>query len=315
MRVMFFGSGDFGAPALRWLANSSHNVVAVVTQPDRPAGRGKQLQPTPVAERALLEGIEIVKCGDVNAPGVIANLHAFKADIGVVIDFGQKLLGDLRSIFPSECINVHGSLLPRYRGAAPIARAILAGETKTGVTVFRLVDRMDAGPILIKRETMIGPYETAEDLHGRLAGVACDALHAAMRLYEADPLPSGEPQDESQATRAPKLSKREAQLDFNESADMIGRRCRAFWPWPGARCRFVGTDGTAVDVTICSATATPVSAAEPPGTVTAILTVAAGVGTLEIHSLQPAGKRVMGWQDFVNGRHVKPGDRFVNLDL
>ena len=126
MRVMFFGSGDFGVPALRWLANSQHNVVAVVTQPDRPAGRGKQLQPTPVAERALLEGFDLVKLDDVNKPNAIATLKEFQADIGVVIDFGQKLLGELRSIFRSECINVHGSLLPKYRGAAPIARAILA---------------------------------------------------------------------------------------------------------------------------------------------------------------------------------------------
>ena len=313
MRVMFFGSGDFGAPALRWLANSSHNVVAVVTQPDRPAGRGKQVQPTPVAERAILEGFELIKCADVNAPATIADLREFKADIGVVIDFGQKLLGDLRGVFPSECINVHGSLLPKCRGAAPIARAILAGETKTGVTVFRLVDRMDAGPILIRRQTMIGPFETAEELHGRLAGVACDALDAGLRLYEAAALPEGEDQDESQATRAPKLSKSEGRLDWGESADLIGRRCRAFWPWPGARCGFVGSDGKPVEVAICSATAAPVAAAEPPGTVTEVLTVATGEGTLEIHSIQPAGKRVMGWQDFVNGRHVKPGDRFVNL--
>lgn len=315
MRVMFFGSGDFGTPALRWLANSPHNVVAVVTQPDRPAGRGKQVQPTPVAERAILEGFELVKYVNVNTPQAIADLREFKADIAVVIDFGQKLLGDLRSLFPSECVNVHGSLLPKYRGAAPIARAILAGETKTGVTVFRLVDRMDAGPILIKRETMIGPYETAEELHGRLSGVACDALAAALRLYETNPLPSGEHQDESLATRAPKLSKTEGRLDFTESAELLGRRCRAFWPWPGARCRFVGSDGKATDVTICSATAAPVVATEPPGTLTEVLTVATGSGTLEIHSIQPSGKRAMGWLDFVNGRHVKPGDRFVSLTV
>ena len=169
--------------------------------------------------------------------------------------------------------------------------------------------------MLIKRETMIGPFETAEELHGRLSGVACDALDAALKLYEANPLPDGECQDESQATRAPKLSKTEGRLDFNEPAEAITRRCRAFWPWPGARCRFVGADGKTVDVTICSATAAPGSSADPPGTITSILTVATGNGTLEIHSLQPAGKRAMGWQDFVNGRHVQPGDRFVSLDL
>lgn len=314
MRVMFFGSGDFGTPALRWLANSKHNVVAVVTQPDRPAGRGKQLQATPVAERALLEGFELLKLDDVNSERSVATLREFEAEIGVVIDFGQKLLGEVRSMFPSQCINVHGSLLPKYRGAAPIARAILAGETRTGVTVFRLVDRMDAGPMLVKRETMIGPFETAEELHGRLAGVACDALDAALKLHEQTPLPPGEPQDEAQATRAPRLSKAEGRIDFRQPAEVVGRWCRALWPWPGARCRFVGADGKAVEVTLCSATPTPAEAAEPPGTITPILTVATGRGTLEIHTLQPAGKRIMGWQDFVNGRRVQPGDRFVSLE-
>ena len=313
MRVMFFGSGDFGVPALRWLANSRHNLVAVATQPDRPAGRGKQLQPTPVADRATIENVPLIKCADVNQHSVMVDLKEYGADLGVVIDFGQKLLEPLRSIFPSQCINVHGSLLPKYRGAAPIARAILAGETRTGVTAFRLVDRMDAGPMLVKRETSIGPYETAEELYQRLAGVACDALDAALQLYEQDPLPPGEPQDESQATQAPRLTKAEGYLVFTESAEMISRRCRALWPWPGARCRFVAAGGRSADVTICVATAMPGPAAEPPGTITSILSVATGAGTFEIHSLQPAGKKVMSWQDFVNGRHVKPGDRFESI--
>ncbi|HSW44847.1 MAG TPA: methionyl-tRNA formyltransferase [Phycisphaerae bacterium] len=313
MRVMFFGSGDFGEPALRWLANSKHEVVAVVTRPDRPAGRGKQLQPTPIALRAATETLRIIKCDDVNRPAAIDDFKKFGADLAVVIDFGQKLKEPLRSVFPGACINLHGSLLPKYRGAAPIARAMLAGEAKTGVTAFRLVDRMDAGPMLVKRETMIGRYETADELHGRLAGIACDALDAALKLYESDPLTPGEPQNESEATCAPKLSRADGRLDFNESAEAIGRRCRAMWPWPGARCRFVGA-GKSVDVTICSATANPAPAADPPGTITAVLTVATGGGTLEIHSLQPAGKRAMGWQDFVNGRHVQPGDRFESIE-
>jgi len=313
MRVIFFGAGDFGTPALRWLANSRHEVAAVVTQPERPAGRGKQLKPTPVAERAAREGFQIIPCENVNDPAAIDRLRAFNADIGVVIDFGQKIGPELRALFPSECICAHSSLLPRSRGAAPIARAILAGEKRTGVTIFRLVERIDAGPMLVKRETMIGPFETAEELHGRLAGIACDALDAALQLHDKDPLPPGEPQDESQAIRAPKLTKAEGCLDFCESAESISLRCRGLWPWPGARCRFVGSDGKSVDVTIMTATALPTTANEPPGTVTAIFTVATGSGTLEIHSLQPAGKRLMGWQDFVNGRHVQPGDRFVSL--
>ena len=313
MRVVFFGSGDFAVPSLRWLGNSPHEVVLVVTQPDRPAGRGKKLLPTPVAERAAQDGMNVVRCDNVNAPDFIEQLRVLKPDLGVVIDFGQKLRSEVRSVFPNECVNLHGSLLPKFRGAAPVAYAILAGERKTGVTVFRLVDRMDAGPILVQRETVIGPYETQEELHGRLAGVGCDAIDATFKLFAADPMPAGKPQDESLATKAPKLSKADGILRFEESADAIARRCRALWPWPGARCRYVGTEGQEVDVTIVSATATPVPVDEPPGTVTSILTVATGSGTLEIHSLQPAGKRPMGWQDFVNGRRIQAGCRFVSL--
>ena len=165
MRVVFFGSGEFAVPSLRWLINSRHEPVAVVTQPDRPAGRGKVAQPTPVAERAQQEGLCVERCADVNAPAFIKKMAALQADLGVVIAFGQKLLEPLRSVFPAGCINLHASLLPRYRGASPIHRAVLAGEKQTGVSVFRLVDRMDAGPVLLQRTTMIGPEESLSLIH------------------------------------------------------------------------------------------------------------------------------------------------------
>ena len=314
MRVVFFGAGDFGAPALRWLANSKHEVVGVVTQPDRPAGRGKKLHPTPIADRALLEGFDLFKCENVNKGSFIDTVRMLDADIGVVADFGQKMSPELCSVFPSECINLHASLLPAYRGASPIAYAILQGESRTGVTVFRLTEQMDTGPILLTRQTAIGPYETQDELHSRLSGVACDALDAALRLHEDDRLPPGQPQDESLASYAPKLRKADGHLHFDVPAEKIALRCRAMWPWPGGRCRFVSTAGKSVDVTICAATASPVSADVTPGMVTDILTVAAGDGTLEIHSIQPAGKKAMAWKDFVNGRHIQAGDRFESLD-
>jgi len=314
MHVVFFGSGEFGVPALRWLAGSRHTVVAVVTQPDRPAGRGKKLQPTPLAVQALREGLPVRHAANVNDPQFVAELRALRADIGVVVDFGQKISSAVRSVFPSECINIHASLLPAYRGASPVAYAILNGETRTGVTVFRLTDRWDAGPILVTRETAIGPYETQEELSRRLAGIGCDALDAALQLHEHDPLPAGRPQDESQATYAPKLTKADGYLRFDEPAERIARRCRAMWPWPGGRCRFVPAVGSPVEVTIAAATASPAPTDAAPGTITEVLTVATGEGTLEIHSLRPAGKRLMGWKDFVNGRHVRPGDRFESLE-
>jgi methionyl-tRNA formyltransferase len=285
-------------------------VALVVTQPDRPAGRGKKLMPTPVADRAIQEALPLERCPDVNAPEFVERLRNLNADLGIVIAFGQKILEPARLTFRSQCVNLHASLLPKFRGASPITAAMLAGETRTGVSVFRLVDRMDAGPILVQRQTMIAPSETAEELESRLAGVGCDAIGATMKLHEADPFPPGEPQDESLASRAPKLSKADGYLHFDQTAEQIALRCRAMWSWPGGRCRYVAADGRSEEVTLVQVTPVPVVAGLPPGAITPVLTVATGQGCLEIYSLQPAGKRAMSWQDFVNGRHVKTGDRF-----
>lgn len=195
-----------------------------------------------------------------------------------------------------------------------MVHAILAGDRRTGVTVFRMVERMDAGPILVQRQTMIGPHETADELEGRLAGIGCDALNAALKLHEPGPLPPGVEQDESQATRAPKLAKSDGLLRFDRPAELIARRCRAMWPWPGGRCRYTAADGKAIDVTLAVVTAVPGVAGGAAGEVTDALTVGTLEGTLEIHSLKPAGGRAMSWHDFVNGRRVRPGDRFVSLE-
>lgn len=315
MRVVYFGSGDFAVPTLRWLVNSRHDLLLVVTQPDRPAGRGKTLHPTPVAERAALEGVETLKSENVNTPEIIERLRALRADIAVVAAFGQKLLEPLRSVFPLGCINLHSSLLPKFRGAAPINAAILAGEAKTGVSVFRLVDRMDAGPVLLQRQTMIGSTETAGELQDRLAGICCDAIGAALDLLEKEPDAPGTPQDESQVTYAKKLKKSDGFLDFAQPAEELARIIRAMWPWPGARCRYVpaASTGKPVELTVITATALPKTGGEAPGTLSSILTAATGQGALEIHSVQPAGSRPMSWQEFVNGRHVQPGDRLEKI--
>ncbi|HPD28868.1 MAG TPA: methionyl-tRNA formyltransferase [Phycisphaerae bacterium] len=309
MRVVYFGSGEFAVPALRWLAHSPHEIAAVVTQPDRPAGRGKKQTATPVGGMAESLGLPVYKTEDTNEAGFVEQIRSLGADLGIVAAFGQKLHAPLRSAFAGECINIHSSLLPKYRGAAPINWAILKGEPKTGVSVFRLVDRLDAGPVLIRRETMIGSTETAAELHDRLAGIACDALGATLKLLEQDLHHPGEPQDESLATQAPKLTKADGMLRFDEPAEQIALRCRAMWSWPGARCLYRNADGRTEEIIIATASAIPAQASEPPGTITSLLTVATRQGTLEIHGLKPAGKRVMSWQDFVNGRHVKPGDR------
>lgn len=302
-------------PALRWLVNSAHELVAVVTQPDRPAGRGKKSQPTPVAARAEVEGLErIERCPDVNDESFVHKIKELNADLGVVAAFGQKMNGPIREAFGNGCVNLHASLLPKFRGAAPINCAILAGEKKTGVTTFRVVQRMDAGPILIRRETMIGPDETAEELHDRLAGIACDALGATLELLEREPDVPGQEQDESAVTKAPKLGKADGWLDFSAPAEAVALRVRAMWAWPGARCRYESAAGKSEEVIVATAAPLPVESSEPAGTLTSVLTVSCGQGTLEIHGIKPAGGRLMSWQDFVNGRHVKAADRMVGMN-
>ncbi len=316
MRLVFFGSGEFAVPSLRKLTDLPHEIAAVITQPDRPAGRGKRAAGTPVAEWAGKLQLPLERCPDVNDPAFVERMAALRADLGIVIAFGQKLREPLRRVFRHECVNLHGSLLPRHRGASPIAHAILSGDRRTGVTVFRLVDRMDAGPILLTRQTIIGDEETCGELHDRLSGVGCDAIDATLKAFaEAAPgEPRFEPQDESAATTAPKLSKLDGHLQFEEPAERLALRCRALYPWPGARCRYMAADGKSLELTLAVATAAPRPAEEPPGTLTAVMTVATGSGTLEPHSVQPAGGRLMSWRDFVNGRRVRPGDRLASLD-
>jgi methionyl-tRNA formyltransferase len=315
MRVVYFGSGDFAVPTLRWLVNSRHDLLLAVTQPDRPAGRGKALQPTSVAERAAVDGVPTLKCEDVNAVEILEQLKSLQADVGVVAAFGQKLHEPVRSAFREGCINLHASLLPKFRGASPISAAILAGEKTTGVSVFRLVDRMDAGPVLLTRQTAIASTETTGELHDRLAGVCCDAIGAALDLLEKNPDCPGEAQDESLKSYAKKLKKSDGFLRFEEPAERLALQIRAMWPWPAARCRYVpaGSGGKPIDVSVITATAVPITAAGTPGTITPVMTVATGQGTLEVHSVQPAGGRAMSWQEFVNGRRVQPGDRLESV--
>jgi len=314
MRVVFAGSGDFAVPALRCLAGSSHEIALVLTQPDRQAGRGRRLTPTPVREWAEKLKLPTVAVSDVNDPEIVHRISASDAALGVVAAFGQKIGPDLLTAPPAGWINLHASLLPAYRGAGPIQRAILDRCERTGVTVFRLTSRMDAGPILTTRWTAIKPDETASELHDRLAGIGCDAMLAALDLFGKG-IPEGTPQDESQATRAPKLSKEDGRIDFNRDAGMVAALVRAMWSWPGATCRFVCTSTSRSDyVTLARARVaegTAGCATElAPGALDERLYVAAGSGFVELLEIRPQGGRVMTWPDFVNGRHVQPGDRF-----
>ncbi len=316
MRILFFGSGEFGVPALRNLEHN-HDVATVITQPDRPSGRGRKLTPTPVKRWALQLGLDVITVEDVNEPSIVRALLDGQVDVGVVLAFGQKIGRDLLNGITGGCINAHASLLPRYRGAAPIQWAIIRGEQETGLTVFKLVEHMDAGPILACRRTCLKQDETAEELHGRLAGIAVDAINGALELYAENPNPPGEPQDESAATPAPKLKKEGGYIDFNKSACELARFICGMWSWPGARCRFVSVGPAKQEEVIIARARAAGGRAEnlPPGQIDSRLLVATGEGMLELLEIKPAGGKLMSWPDFVNGRHVRPGDRFTQFSV
>lgn len=314
MRLLFFGSGDFAVPTLRNV-QQKHEVAAVITQPDRPSGRGRKLTPTPVKERALQLGLEVITVEQVNEESMVRRLLDFGADVGVVLAFGQKIGPPICDSIPGGCINAHASLLPKYRGAAPFQWTIINGEEKAGVTVFKLVQRMDAGPILTARWTSPKPEETACELHDRLAGIAVDAVAGALELYATDPNPPGTPQDDAAATPAPKLKKEDSFIRFDRPAAELANFVCGMWDWPGARCRFTSNDGArSEDVMLARARVAEGQTAElPPGELDGRLLIATGDGMLELLEIKPAGGKLMTWPEFANGRHVKAGDRFISL--
>ncbi len=315
MRIIFIGSGAFAIPTLRWLSTSSHEVPLVVTQPARPSGRGRRTTPTPV--RALSDelALEAVEVEDVNAAGVLDRLASLDARLGLVVAFGQKLGPALLDSMPGGCVNLHASLLPKYRGAAPINWAIVCGEQRTGCTVFRVVHRMDAGPILSTCETPVSPGETAGELHDRLAEFGVQAVQGALGMCENGALPEGTTQNEDEATQAPKLKKSDGFVRFDRSAADVANHIRGMTPWPGAAARFEAADGRweKVNINRVQPVVGPETPRVQPGVLDERLFAAVRDGFVEILELQPSSGRVMAWADYVNGRHVKPGDSFGTL--
>ncbi len=314
MRVLFFASGAFAEPTLRWLAQSGHEVPLVVSQPAKSAGRGRHVTSTPVTAVARKLELEVAEVDNVNSPEFLERVAGLRAHLGLVIAFGQKLGPDLLNLLPGGFINLHASLLPKFRGAAPINWAIVRGEEKTGCTVFRLVEKMDAGPILVSRWTSIKEEETAGELHDRLAGVGVDAVRAAFDLFDDGANPPGTPQVESDATFAPKLKKTDGAIDFNKPAREVVNHILGLTPWPGATSRFESQEHRWEDLSILRArrVEVPERPAIPPGTIDARRYVAATDGFIELLEVKPSSGRLMPWADYVNGRHVKAGDTFVS---
>jgi len=316
MNIVYLGSGEFGIPSLDALAKSGHTLRFIVTQPPQPAGRGRTPTPTPVTRWAADHSILFIETEDVNAPQIIEKIAAHQPDLILVIAFGQKVGRNLINLPPKGAINVHASLLPKYRGAAPINWAIINGETRTGISIITVDEKMDAGKILMQLETAIGPNETAGGLHDRLAKLAAPLLLKTLDQI-ADGTAVYTEQNHSKATLAPKLKKSDGFLDFTDSAESIRRKILGLWPWPGASAVYISKKtGKSVRVTITMAEIVdaPNAAGLPAGTLDENLNVICGQNSLKITKVKPEGSRLMDFGDFVNGRQTQPGDSFAKID-
>jgi methionyl-tRNA formyltransferase len=299
MRVLFYGTPAFALPTLHALL-ARHRVVAVVTQPDRPRDRGQRAQASPVKAVALEQGIPVLQPVRLRDPGWPERLGEHSADVAVVVAFGQILPAAILGVPARGSINVHASLLPRYRGAAPIAWAIMRGETETGITTFQMDAGMDTGAILLQRPMPIGAEETAGELAARLAVLGAELLVETLdRLTTLTP----RPQDSRAATLAPRLRKEDGLLEWTEPAAVLAARVRGLNPWPGAVA--LGPGGRLL---IWRARA--IAGVGEPGVLTAVagrLAVGTGAGLLEPIEVQPENRRAMEWDAYLRGARLGPG--------
>jgi methionyl-tRNA formyltransferase len=306
MRLIFMGSPDFAVPSLDRLVADGHTVSLVVTQPDRPAGRGRDLRSPAVKRAAERHGLPLAQTERVNDPDFLTDLRAAQPEIVVVVAFGQFLPRSVRDLSPLGCINLHASLLPKFRGAAPIHRAIMAGEAMTGVSIMRVEEEMDAGPILLQRACPILPEDDAGSLDDRLAVIGADALADALHI-----LATGDgqwiPQDASQASLAPKLGDADCRIELAADPVSLANRIRGLSPVPGAY--LILADGSRLRLLKAEAR----EASGPPGVVLAIddtsVVVGTGGSSLALLEVQPAGKRRMTGAEFARGRRFRTGAR------
>jgi len=316
MKIIYLGSGEFGVECLNALAESNYTLRFIVTGTPHPAGRGRKPRPTPVAHWAKTNSIPFIETDDINTPQVIEKIASFQSDLIVVIAFGQKISSQLTSLPPKGTINVHASLLPKYRGAAPINWAIINGESQTGISIITVAEKMDAGDILAQTKTDIAPDETAGQLHDRLVRMAAPLLLKTLNKIANSSIVYTR-QDHSKVTLAPKLKKSDGFLDFNDSAESLRRKILGFWPWPGASAVYVSKKtGKSVRVTMAMARVVDTSkpAHLPAGTLDENLNVICGKNALEIVRIKPNGSSIMDFRDFVNGRQTQPGDLFMEID-
>lgn len=308
MRILFMGSAGFACPCLEMLLrNLRDEVVGVVTQPDRPKGRHLELAACPVKTYLGTRQIPVLTPAKVNAPESLAVLRSLEPDLIVVVAYGQLLKVAILEMAPQGVINVHGSLLPKYRGAAPIQWAVANGDRVSGVTTMFLNERMDAGDMILKRELPIGSSDTGGSYHDRLAGLGAEALRDTVELIRQGKVPR-EVQDEAAATVAPKLRKIDGRIDWALPGALIESRIRGFNPWPGSYCVMPGAEGKTVR--ILAARLEPASGV--PGTVLALggdgPLIQAGAGqAIRLLEVQPEGRKPMSGAAFLCGHAIKAG--------
>ena len=304
LNIIFAGTPDFAAQHLQALIDSPHNVMAVYTQPDKPAGRGKKLQASPVKQLAEQHQIPVYQPKSLRKPETQAELTALHADVMVVVAYGLILPQAVLDAPTYGCLNVHGSLLPRWRGAAPIQRAIWAGDKQTGVTIMQMDAGLDTGDMLHKVFCDIDLQDTSADLYHKLAEIAPNALIEVLN-HLTDGTFTAEPQDDTQSNYAEKLSKEEAKLDWQLSAAQLERNIRAFNPWPMAYLQLTDEQGNPQTLKVYQATVLP-SVSQTPGMIISAdkngIQITTADGVLNLLQLQPAGKKPMSAQDLLNGR-------------
>ncbi|MDR2045141.1 MAG: methionyl-tRNA formyltransferase [Clostridium sp.] len=305
MKLVFMGTPDFAVGALEALLEAGHEVTAVVTQPDKPKGRSRTPQFAPVKACALCHGIPVLQFPRIKSPEAVARLKEYEAQIYIVAAFGQLLSQEILDLPEHGCLNIHASLLPKYRGASPIQHVILNGEQKTGITIMRMDAGLDTGAMLYKKEVELAPHDTYGTLHDRLMAEGGRAIVEVLAL-----LPGGgmipEQQREEESSYAPLITKAMGEMDFAKSAVEVERLVRAMNPWPSAYTSYRGRQ-----VKIWEAKAALASVS--PGVVGEVtrdfFSVGCGEGSLQIYSVQPEGKKRMSTHDFLLGVKVRAGER------
>lgn len=324
MRIVFMGTPDFAAAALDALLASRHEVALVVTQPDRPVGRSRRPKPPPVKERAEAAGIPVFQPEKINTRVARARVREAEPEVCVVVAYGQILRPLFLAIPPRGCLNVHASILPRWRGASPINAQILHGDAEVGVSVMRMDEGLDTGPVGLVRRGPAIEEETAGELHDRLAPLGGEAIVQALDAMESEGL-DFVPQPEEGVTYAGLMSKDDGRLDFRRDAESLARQVRGLVPWPGAFARLCNGDETSVlqFLRVRSVPADEVEEGRGDGRADAgrvlgaagdAWRVACGSGALDILELKPSGRRAMTASAFLNGARLDPAARFLLPD-